>query len=205
MSLDEVTDAAEPKWRAKVRGSRLGNVLVLLVTALAVLVGAWLVTPRAADDDAGEVSRVDVAGAATQPRVGEPAPGFSATTLTGDEVSLDELRGRPVWLVFVATWCSGCRAEMPDVQAAHEAADADGVQVVAVYVGEPASTVGPYADRLGLTFTQVPDAQSRLAAAYGVLGVPAHFFIDSAGVVQETRVGVLSPTQMVQAIAKASA
>ena len=89
---------------------------------------------------------------------------------------------------------------MPDVQAAHEAAGPQGVQVVAVYVGEGPSVVGGYVDRLGLTFTQVPDPQTKLAAAYGVMGVPAHFFIDASGVVRHTWVGVLSPTQMDEAI-----
>jgi hypothetical protein len=34
------------------------------------------------------------------------------------------------------------------------------------------------------------------------MGVPAHFFLDSAGVVQETRIGVLSPDQIDQAVTK---
>lgn len=188
-------------WRARVRGSRFGSVIVLGITTLAVLLGVWLVMrPDASEDAAAAVSQVEVQGVASAPRVGEVAPGFVATALDGSEVSLDALRGRPVWLVFVATWCSGCRAEMPDVQAAHEAAGPQGVQVVAVYVGEGPSVVGGYVDRLGLTFTQVPDPQTKLAAAYGVMGVPAHFFIDADGVVRHTWVGVLSPTQMDEAI-----
>ena len=188
-------------WRARVRGSRFGSVIVLGITTLAVLLGVWLVMrPDASEDAAAAVSQVEVQGVASAPRVGEVAPGFVATALDGSEVSLDALRGRPVWLVFVATWCSGCRAEMPDVQAAHEAAGPQGVQVVAVYVGEGPSVVGGYVDRLGLTFTQVPDPQTKLAAASGVMGVPAHFFIDASGVVRHTWVGVLSPTQMDEAI-----
>ena len=188
-------------WRARVRGSRFGSVIVLGITTLAVLLGVWLVMrPDASEDAAAAVSQVEVQGVASAPRVGEVAPGFVATALDGSEVSLDALRGRPVWLVFVATWCSGCRAEMPDVQAAHEAGGPQGVQVVAVYVGEGPSVVGGYVDRLGLTFTQVPDPQTKLAAAYGVMGVPAHFFIDASGVVRHTWVGVLSPTQMDEAI-----
>ncbi len=48
---------------------------------------------------------------------------------------------------------------MPDVQAAHEAAGDDG-DVVAVYVGEASNVVQPYVDRLGLTFSQVPDSRN---------------------------------------------
>lgn len=190
-----------PDWRARVRGSRLGNVLVIAITALAVAIGVWLVNRPAADDQdaGGAVSQVDVDGAVTAPQVGDRAPGFNATALDGSEVQVGN-SGRPTWLLFVATWCSGCRAEMPDVQAAHELVG-DDVDVVAVYVGETRSVVEPYVGRLGLTFAQVPDSRTEIAAGYGVMGVPAHYFIDAQGVVQHTWVGVLSPDQIDEALA----
>lgn len=188
----------EPAWRARVRGSWLGNLIVIGVTALAIAVGAWVVMRPAADQEDGGsgVSQVEVDGVVAAPVAGDVAPGFVATTLEGEQIGLDELRGRPVWLLFVATWCSGCRAEMPDVQAAHEASGQDGVEVVAVYVGEGPSVVQEYSGRLGLSFAQIPDARSQLAAAYGVRGVPSHYFIDADGIVQHTWVGVLSPDQI---------
>ncbi len=189
--------ATEPAWRAKVRGSLVGNLVVLLVTALAVGLGYWYVTKN----DGGAVSEVEVAGVGAAPRVGDAAPVFTAATVDGDEVALDDLRGRGVWVFFVATWCSGCRAEMPDVQAAHEAG-ANGAEIVAVYVGENTATVAPYVERLGLTFDQVPDARTDIAAAYGVRGVPAHYFIDADGIIRHTWVGVMSPTQITEALAK---
>ena len=187
----------EPAWRAKLRGSWLGNLVVIGVTALAIGIGWWVMRPDPAEN---QVSDVEVAGVQPAPQVGEAAPGFTATATNGEEVSLDALSGRPVWLVFMATWCSACRAEMPDVPAASEAAGPDGVEVIAIFVGEGASVIGPYANRLGLTMTQVPDVATDLSAAYGVMGVPAHYFIDGDGIVQHTWVGVLSPTQMDEAI-----
>ena len=195
--MPEPPTVAEPDWRARLRGSRMGNVVVLGVTALAVVIGAWLVMrPGDQTGSAGESSAVS--------KVGQPAPGFTATALDGSQISLDELHGRPVWLVFMATWCTACRAEIPDVEAFHEQSG-DDVAVIAVYVGESGSAVQPYAERLGLSFTQLPDEQTALARAYGVLGVPAHYFVDPDGVVRETRVGVLSPDQIDQAVAKATA
>lgn len=194
-------DYDEPAWRAQIRGSRIGNLVIILVTALAVGIGAWIVMRP---DPDGAVSQVEVSGAAAAPRVGEAAPEFSATALDGSEVSLAGLRGRPVWLVFMATWCTGCRAETPDVQLAHEEAGDDGIEVIAIYVGESSGVVGDYVTRFGLSFAQLPDPQTRLSAAYGVMGVPAHYFIDAEGVIREARVGVLSATQMDESIAAAS-
>ena len=83
------------------------------------------------------------------PAVGDPAAEFTARAVDGRAITLSELRGRPVWLVFGATWCANCRAGAPDVD--------------------------------------------RVAAAYRVMGLPSHVFIDSAGVIRSIRVGPLSP------------
>lgn len=109
--------------------SRLATVALLAAVTMAVLVAAafW---PRPGGEPGGGV-QVSGSGAA-RPVVGAPARDFTATTLEGKTVSLSTLRGRPVWLAFVATWCSSCRAEAPDVQAAYERAKASGAVVVAV-------------------------------------------------------------------------
>lgn len=42
--------------------------------------------------------------AAEHPMMGEPAPPFDLPTLDGDQISLDDLRGRYVVLHFGAGW-----------------------------------------------------------------------------------------------------
>lgn len=191
------------------RRGRLGVLAVILVLVLA---GAYLVVGGgfpgggsapgdvAAGDGAaggpaaGDGTLVDVAGTGTAPEVGAVAPDFTAVTLDGEEVTLSQYRGRPVWLTFGATWCASCRVEAPDIQAAYE--EADDAVVLAVYLSEDADDVRTYAERLTLTFTHVPDPDERVSAMYHVLGVPMHYFIDRDGVVQALRFGVLSREQM---------
>ena len=165
-----------------------------------------------ADWRARMVTQVDVEGARKAPTQGDAAPAFAGTDIDSRQVSLTELRGRPVWLMFVATWCTGCRTEMPDVRDA-VTAHGDDVQVVVVYVGESASAVRSYSDRVGNRggdhggsggdgggLTEVADQSQEISAAYGVMGVPSHFFIDGDGVVRETHVGLLGPDQMARSI-----
>lgn len=196
----------EPAWRAKLRSSNFGQAAVVLVTAFAIAVAAWwVVKPEEQDRVRAEteaVSQVEVAGVQQPPAAGDSAPGFTATDIDGTPISLEGLRGKPVWLVFMATWCTGCRTEIPDIQGV-VASRGDAVRVVVIYVGENRNTVSDYSKRVGNDFLEVVDQDQQISAAYGIMGVPTHYFIDAGGVVRQRHVGVLSPDAMTQAIQNA--
>ena len=196
----------EPAWRAKLRSSNFGQAAVVLVTAFAIAVAAWWVVKPEEQDRvrAGTeaVSQVEVAGVQQPPAAGDSAPGFTATDIDGTPISLEGLRGKPVWLVFMATWCTGCRTEIPDIQGV-VASRGDAVRVVVIYVGENRNTVSDYSKRVGNDFPEVVDQDQQISAAYGIMGVPTHYFIDAGGVVRQRHVGVLSPDAMTQAIQNA--
>jgi thiol-disulfide isomerase/thioredoxin len=41
------------------------------------------------------------------------APNFTLQSVHGDRISLSSYRGRVVLLDFWATWCTGCKVEIP--------------------------------------------------------------------------------------------
>lgn len=198
MSQDTTVDQPQGV-RERVRDSRLGTVLVLLVTAAVVMVGAYLVD-RPSQAKAG-VSAVKVApGQGAPPKVGTPAQDFEATTVDGKKVSLSSYKGSAVWLTFGASWCSACQAEAPDIEAAYQKAKAQGAVVLAVSISEDSATVLDYANRVGLTYPQVADPDTRIASAYRVNGIPAHFFIDRSGILRSEATGGLSSEKMDSAL-----
>ena len=203
---DRSSPGKEPAWRAKLRSSNFGQAAVVLVTAFAIAIAAWWVVKPGDQDrvraETEAVSQVEVAGVQQPPAAGDSAPGFTATDIDGTPVSLEGLRGKPVWLVFMATWCTGCRTEIPDVQGVM-ASRGDAVRVVVIYVGESRNTVSDYSKRVGNDFPEVVDQDQQISAAYGIMGVPTHYFIDAGGVVRQRHVGVLSPDAMTQAIQNA--
>ena len=203
---DRSSPGKEPAWRAKLRSSNFGQAAVVLVTAFAIAVAAWWVVKPEEQDRvrAGTeaVSQVEVAGVQQPPAAGDSAPGSTATDIDGTPISLEGLRGKPVWLVFMATWCTGCRTEIPDIQGV-VASRGDAVRVVVIYVGESRNTVSDYSKRVGNDFPEVVDQDQQISAAYGIMGVPTHYFIDAGGVVRQRHVGVLSPDAMTQAIQNA--
>ena len=198
-------------WQQRLQ-SRLGTLLVLVVTAALVTVGAYLVqrpsssaSSTASGGAAGGTTATNVtAGDGPPPKIGAPAQDFSGTTIEGKQVSLSSLKGQSVWLTFGASWCAACVAEAPDIQAASEKFKAKGVVVLAISISEDSATVKDYADRVGLTYPMISDPQTTIASLYRVYGIPAHFFVDKAGVLHATKTGGLSTGQMDAALTELS-
>jgi thiol-disulfide isomerase/thioredoxin len=190
---------AESLPRQSGRRNALGTLAVLAITGAVIVAAAYLSNPRLGDNSG--VTPVNPTGQATgaAPVVDGQAPDFIAALTDGTQLQLSSLQGKPVWLTFGASWCQPCRAENPDIMATY-AANADKVMVVQVYMGENASAVKDYTDRVGITYLTVPDPTEALAAQYRILGIPSHFFIDSAGVLRQLKVGSLDPATMQAAL-----
>lgn len=190
--------------RRRIGDSRLGTLLVLGVTGALVMGLAYLISrPKAS---ASGIQAVTLSGPSkgAAPKVGTPAQDFTATDVEGQPVSLSDYKGKAVWLTFGATWCAACQAEAPDIQAAYEKHKAQGAVVLAIFINEDAATVKDYADRVGLTFPKIGDADTAIASAYRVNGIPVHFFIDRAGVLRSVVTGAMTPKRMDDAIAAVS-
>ena len=167
------------------------------------MAGAYLVDRPAAEPGVQAVELSGPGGGAA-PKIGSPAQDFTATTVDGTQVSLSKYRGHPVWLTFGASWCAACKAEDPDIEAAYHKFKTKGVVILAVSISEDSATVRDYTDRIGLTFPQIADPDTRIASAYRVNGIPAHFFIDSSGVLPSIKTGGQSPEQMDAALTEIS-
>lgn len=187
---------------AKSPQSRVATIAIMSVTAAILAAVAFMVNQPAAG--AQGVTSVTLTGGATgeAPAVGKQAPDFVATTIDGKAVRLSDLKGKPVWLTFGATWCQPCRAENPDVQATSQKYAARGLVVLAVFISEDAPTVKDYTDRVGLTYPRIADPDTRIASEYRILGIPSHFFIDRLGVLRMMRIGSLDLPGMEAAVAE---
>lgn len=142
-------------------------------------------------------------------QLGQRAPDFvgqngdqevGLTDLDGREVRLADFKGRPVWVVFWATWCPPCQQETPDIRAVYEANRDAGLVVLAIDVQEDVGTIRRYADRYGLTYTIGVDTYAAIMKTYGVFGLPTHYFIDRTGVIRYRYFGPLKRDQMDQSI-----
>ena len=99
---------------------------------------------------------------------GKPAPDFELPSDSGETIKLSSLRGKPVVLYFYpkddtpgcTTQACGIRDHKGDYEAA-------GAVVLGVSPDEP-SKLSRFADKHGLKFTLLADADHGVAEAYGV-------------------------------------
>jgi peroxiredoxin len=136
-------------------------------------------------------------------RVGDIAPDFEVplddgTTyqlhdLDGNPVSLEDLRGKAVWVNFFATWCPPCQGETPILRDLAERYEDQGLEVVGVSVQETtANDVQAYADRYQLPYTIGFDGSGNVFHQYRVYALPTQFFIDPEGRIRYIAQGPLS-------------
>lgn len=133
-------------------------------------------------------------------KVGQKAPNFKLMDLNGKQVSLASLKGKGVVLNFWATWCSPCRAELPDFQKEHRRGKK--YRVVTVNLRENKKTVQNFVKKGKYTFPVLLDTKGQAANLFKVRGIPTTYFIDKNGIVREVVVGALSGTQLRQKIKK---
>ena len=122
------------------------------------------------------------------------APDFTAVDADGTEVKLSDYVGKPIVLNFWASWCSPCKSEMPEFNAAWEELDGE-VQFLMVNMTDGAretvESAREYVEGEGFTFPVLFDTKSEAAIAYSAYSLPTTYFIDAEGYVTARAVGAI--------------
>ncbi|SFS63351.1 TlpA disulfide reductase family protein [Marininema halotolerans] len=114
----------------------------------------------------------------------ELAPEFTLPTLTGDTLSLRDLRGKAVLLSFWVTWCPSCQVDLPQKERFFRSLDADHFAFYTINVtGREAdpSQVEPFVHEHGFHFPVLLDQGRTVYDAFQIQSVPTSVLIDPNG------------------------
>ena len=136
------------------------------------------------------LTRAEVFARGLKVSVGRPAPDLALKTLDGKQSSLRGLLkpGRRLLVNVWATWCTPCRAEMPELEAMRARLASQGIDLVGLNVdSEPGADVRGFLKDNRVGYPVYVGGVPAIEKLYATdeLSVPMSFLVDERGVVTE--------------------
>ncbi len=148
----------------------------------------------ATNESSGNESNNKVSTASIPPALSKVSPSFIApdtelVDMDGKKHKMSDYRGKPVIVNFWATWCPPCRAELPSMNRAWAKVKDEGIQMLAVNMGESEDTIFPFTGEYPIDFTILLDSNGSYALEWKVQGLPTTYVVDAEGNVVYQAVG----------------
>lgn len=121
----------------------------------------------------------------------QPAPALQLTDLQGRTLSLAELKGKPVLVVFWATTCPGCIEEMPHLVELYHELHPRGLEIIGIAMAyDPPPQVREMVEQRRLPYTIALDRDGAAARAFNdVRLTPTSFLINPQGRIVTQQLG----------------
>jgi thiol-disulfide isomerase/thioredoxin len=133
---------------------------------------------------------------------GKVIPPVTVKNMQGKSVKLS-FKGKPSLVVFWATWCGPCRAEIPDLNRLQAKYAKKGLQIRALSVDDgTVAQVRPFVKQLKMkypVYLSNPPATKRFG---NIDAIPASFLLDAKGRVVKEYVGLQDPKVLERDIAR---
>jgi peroxiredoxin len=142
---------------------------------------------------AADMASVSAAGVKTV-KNGQTPPDFMLQSADGDTIRLSAYRGQVVLLNFWATWCGGCKLEIPWFIEFQNKYRNSGFAVVGVSLDDGGwKVLKPFLAQKKVNYPVVL-GNDELAKRYGIESLPTTVIIDRNGKIVATRVGDVDKT-----------
>jgi peroxiredoxin len=117
------------------------------------------------------------------------APEFELMDLEDKIHTLSDYKGKPIIINFWATWCPPCRKEMPSMNRAWKQLKDEGIQMLAINIGEDESSVHVFENEYPIDFPILLDPSSESLQSWRIKGLPTTYIISPKGVVAYSALG----------------
>ncbi len=131
------------------------------------------------------------------PKIGQPAPDFALIDATGSQVKLSALKGKVVLLDFWATWCTGCKVEIPWYMEFENKYGKDGLATIGVSMDDDGwKSVKPFLQEHKLNYPVVIGTQEVANEYGGPPSLPMTLLIDRRGNIAESHAGMVNKDEL---------
>lgn len=203
--MSDVTERDLTESQQPSNAAALTRWLVLIGLTFAVLATGFYWISTSAPAPGGEDEPFTAAGpppALVAPEY--PSPEFRLATLDGRTLGPPDYADKVVVIEFWATWCGPCKLQATMFEKAHEEFAGDGVEFMAINVGEDEETVRQYVAKKPFPYSVLLDPEEQLMGRYQILGLPTVMVVGRDGRVSFMRTGVTDVPTLRREIAKAS-
>ena len=134
------------------------------------------------------------------PYIDNKAPNFTLKNLKGEDVSLNQLRGKKVMLNFWASWCTPCQREMPHFQSVWDKYGPDAGFTILTVAGSQSeeAVIRNFIASENYTFPVCLDPGEEAFNRYELTSIPKTYFIDKDGVIKRIQQGVFSSREEIE-------
>ncbi len=122
------------------------------------------------------------------------APPFHLTNSKGAPVSLSQYKGKVVLLDFWATWCTGCKVEIPWYMQFSRKYKRKGLVVLGVAMDDNWQPVKPFVKEKKMNYPVVLGNEA-IAKQYGLTSMPKTLLIDREGRIAYSFTGIVERDQ----------
>ncbi|KRG13433.1 thiol-disulfide oxidoreductase [Virgibacillus soli] len=123
--------------------------------------------------------------------IGDKAPDFILSDMEGNKHKLSDYKGQGVFLNFWGTWCKPCEREMPYMNNQYKVYKDQGVEILAVNVGEPDFLINKFVKKHELVFPILKDKNKDVLNLYNITPLPTTILINSEGIITAIESGEL--------------
>ncbi|NLN24808.1 MAG: TlpA family protein disulfide reductase [Bacteroidetes bacterium] len=117
---------------------------------------------------------------------GNPSPSFSYENHKGGTTTLEDLRGKYVYIDVWATWCGPCLREIPSLQEVEKEYADKNIHIVSISIDEPKDyekwrTMVTDRGMGGIQLMADNNWNSEFVKKYGIMGIPRFILLDTEG------------------------
>jgi peroxiredoxin len=137
-------------------------------------------------------SSAGFAGSVTPAKARRKAPTFVLSDANGSRVRLSDYKGKVVVLDFWATWCTGCKVEIPWFMEFQTTYKSQGLETIGAAMDDEGwAQVRPYIKEHPFNYPIVAGDAAALVKKFHITGLPLTVLIDRNGRIADAHAGVV--------------